>query len=317
MDNKLKTAFTLVELLVVIAIVGILSGLIIVGMSSSVNNARIAKAQIFASSLRDSLLINLISEWDFDTVSGTIDSVLADTTSVPDTWGNNNGLTYGAGPTLRNGNNCVYGQCLQFDGTNDYIDIANVNNLKYTTGTLSAWFKWTSQNSGLFFSLTDKDTSSYFMQFGLGDWTGTYSDESMGFIYIDGTNRIICYYRNGHYTYRDSKWHNAVITVGANYNKMFLDGNELPLTYVSGSSSTGGYFSQDANFDTAEIGARLYNSTTRDQYLGGLMDDLRLYNGAMPTSTIKKQYYLGLSKLLAKGEINREEYKDRIISYNE
>lgn len=40
MNNKLITAFTLIELLVVIAIIGILSGLIVVGMSGATNAAK-------------------------------------------------------------------------------------------------------------------------------------------------------------------------------------------------------------------------------------------------------------------------------------
>jgi prepilin-type N-terminal cleavage/methylation domain-containing protein len=60
------SAFTLIELLVVIAIIGILSALIIVGMSSTTQKATIAKAQVFSNSLRNSLMNNLISEWKFN-----------------------------------------------------------------------------------------------------------------------------------------------------------------------------------------------------------------------------------------------------------
>ncbi|MDD5569203.1 MAG: prepilin-type N-terminal cleavage/methylation domain-containing protein [Candidatus Pacebacteria bacterium] len=44
--HKIK-AFTLIELLVVIAIIGILSGLIIVGMSGATQKATIAKRRLF------------------------------------------------------------------------------------------------------------------------------------------------------------------------------------------------------------------------------------------------------------------------------
>lgn len=126
--NKLsRQAFTLVELLVVIAIVGILSGLIIVGMSSSVKSAGLAKAQIFASSLRDSLLMNLVSEWKFDG-------------NVNDSWGNNNGTLTGA--TYDNTtSDCVYNSCLSFTGVvSENVQMPAIATL--ATGTpfiLAAW----------------------------------------------------------------------------------------------------------------------------------------------------------------------------------
>jgi hypothetical protein len=44
----------------------------------------------------------------------------------------------------------------------------------------------------------------------------------------------------------------------------------------------------------------------------GLMDEIRIFNAAMPTSQIKEQYYVGLNKLLANGGITQEEYQNRI-----
>lgn len=44
------------------------------------------------------------------------------------------------------------------------------------------------------------------------------------------------------------------------------------------------------------------------------MDDVRIYNVAMSTSQIKEQYYSGLNSLLASGNINKEEYKQRLVN---
>lgn len=138
MNHKLKTAFTLVELLVVIAIVGILSGLIIVGMNNSVQSATIAKAQIFSSSLRDSLLMSLVAEWKFDDGSGT-------QTLTADSWsGINNGtltnFDFGTADGWRSGSQCVSGGCLQLDGVNDHIDFGNNSSLNITSAfTAELW----------------------------------------------------------------------------------------------------------------------------------------------------------------------------------
>jgi len=66
MHKIFRQAFTLIELLVVIAIIGILSGLIIVSMNGITNSATVAKAQVFSNSLRNALMMNLVSEWKFD-----------------------------------------------------------------------------------------------------------------------------------------------------------------------------------------------------------------------------------------------------------
>ena len=66
MNKLLKTAFTLIELLVVIAIIGILSGLIVVSMSGVTEKANIAKSQVFSNSLRNSLMINTVSQYNFN-----------------------------------------------------------------------------------------------------------------------------------------------------------------------------------------------------------------------------------------------------------
>jgi len=304
--NKLfKTAFTLIELLVVIAIIGILSGLIVISMSGVTNKANIAKAQIFSNSLRNSLMADMIAEYKFE----------GDATN---SWGDSEGTAYG--PTYKTSSECLSGQCINFDGIDDYVDISNVDNLKSSTGTISIWFKWTIGDVNVLFSLIDKDTAQLdSMQLGLGNWTGGQTDESVGFLYRDASiYKIIGYYKNGTYTYRDNNWHNIVMTVGENYNKMYFDGKEVDLTYSYGSSSVGGYFSQNTNIDTAEIGARLYNITTRDTYFGGSIDDLRIYDIAIPISQIKEQYYAGLNKLLISGNISSEEYVLRInnnISY--
>jgi prepilin-type N-terminal cleavage/methylation domain-containing protein len=127
MNKLLKQAFTLIELLVVIAIIGILSGLIVVSMGGVTSKANIAKAQVFSNSLRNSLMLNLVSEWRLD--GDAIDS-----------WGNNDGTVTGA-TWETNTNNCINSTCLLFSGgTGDYVLMAAITEL--TVGKpfiLSAW----------------------------------------------------------------------------------------------------------------------------------------------------------------------------------
>ena len=45
----------------------------------------------------------------------------------------------------------------------------------------------------------------------------------------------------------------------------------------------------------------------------GILDEVRIYNEAISSSQIRKNYYAGLERLLAKGEINGEEYKEKLV----
>ena len=92
----MSKSFTLIEILVVIVIIGILSAFIIVSMVGVSDKARIAKSQAFANSLRNSLLINLVSEWKLNDGSGT---------TASDSWSANTGtLTNFVDTTAEYGN---------------------------------------------------------------------------------------------------------------------------------------------------------------------------------------------------------------------
>ena len=123
----LRQAFTLIELLVVIAIIGILSGMIVVSMGGVTQKATIAKAQVFSNSLRNSLMLNLVSEWKLDG-----DAV--------DSWGDNNGTVTGT-TWETNTKNCVNDTCIIFSGgVGNYVQMAAITEL--TVGKpfiLSAW----------------------------------------------------------------------------------------------------------------------------------------------------------------------------------
>lgn len=288
MSKLIKKAFTLIELLVVIAIIGILSGLIIVAMGGITNSANIAKAKVFSNSLRNVLLMSLVSEWKFDG-SGVADGGAATTSYTQDTWSGGNNCTIGSSPTVYSSLSCINGSCLKFNGTTDYLDCGA--GLASIIGdlTIAGWVNLGNVS-------TDQDFVS--THFGKNDSTVPYhvfiTNTSVDLRLGNGTNQ----YTGRFSGITASSWHFIAGTVSGNTISMYVDG-------VLG--STIGTFSGSRQTGTKlTIGAG--STTAGDRNLTGLIDEVRIYTAAMPTSQIKEQYYAGLNNLFGKGRISKEEY---------
>lgn len=293
---KLKDAFTLIELLVVIAIIGILSGLIIVGMSSSVQSATIAKAQVFSTSLRDSLLMNLVSDWKLDDVSGT---------NVADFWsGGNPGTLYnftdttaGYGDANSSGwmsaSNCISGTCLKFDGATNYVSFGNRSNLHFSSNfTIEAWVKIPAAQA-------NQDCMI------LGDYNGGYRGYKFS---IDNNRQVYMSVGRLSDTTTSATWTNPIDLNKWYHVVGFYDGKIN--IFVNGLRAATGpsYAPIEAEVSNIIMGKAQWWA----KYFQGSIDNVRVYNTAMPASQIKEQYYAGLNPLLAKGEIILAEYQKRL-----
>lgn len=294
MSKLFKTAFTLIELLVVIAIIGILSGLIVVTMNGVTAKATIAKGQVFSNSLRNALILNLVSEWKLDEGSGS---------STMDSWSRvNNGILYGTThlPVWKSGSDCVRGGCLLFDGTEDYINCGTNSSLNITDAiTLESWAKYignhnSSSNYDQFFMVREGGYRGAYL-------FGFYGNKPMLYASHDGTTWTWNLYQDKVYgSTGDMNWHHYVATINKDSGaRLYVDG-----TVIASDGTTGTVKS--------EVGANLYIGKRGTQYFEGYLDEVRIYNAAVPVSRIKEQYYSGLNNLLIKGGITKEEYLSRI-----
>jgi len=292
-------SFTLIELLVVIVIIGILAGVIIVSTSSSISKANFAKAQAFSNTVQNELLGDLVSEWTFDSpaVSG----------KTEDSWGNNDGTLMGANglPQLQTKENCVYGTCYLFDGTDDYIE---VNGSNITTSSLA---------------ITGAITLSVWVRFNLnlieyaivGRGSGLSTGDKGYFISKHSDNRI-CFDNysvagvvdslKSLKTITDFSWHHFVAiwdgTTNTNGKKLYIDGN-------LNNQKTSSILAMGQPNYKFSIGR---NSTDSSHYLKGLIDDVRIYNSALSSAQIRQEYIAGLNSLLANNNISKEEYDERL-----
>lgn len=282
MNKLLKKAFTLVELLVVIAIVGILSGLIIVGMNNSVQSASMAKAQVFSSSLRDSLLMDLVAEWKLD--GNTSNSW---NTLYSGTWSGGGGSNTTA--YYKSANECVFGQCLNFDGTDDSVSIASLpNQTIHGPSTIDAWFKAVSA------------TTTYIFTDNCSEW-GIYL--SGGHIYGKAYSPI-----NGGVVSLNT-WHNAIVThehptgLTNMVITFYLDGVKKGQATRTITTENGYY---DPPFYLGD------DACTAGTFFTGDIDNVRYYDAAPASSLIREHYYAGLNSLLSKKEIDNNNYQQRI-----
>jgi prepilin-type N-terminal cleavage/methylation domain-containing protein len=284
MNKIIKNAFTLIELLVVIAIIGILSGLIVVSMSGVTSKANVAKSQVFANSLKNSLMLNLVSEYKFDGDGA-------------DAWGSNPGNITGS---VTQTSGCVQGSCLSFDG-NDFVRILDSSSIDFTQYmTVAVWAKVSDRTvAGALISKTEGGA------FNISISPSSYPNEIASYICVNGS------YINPRFSntlISNDKWFYIAITYDGSNGKIYLDGKSM-----NSVPSVGNLTPTNTDLYIGAESTGIAGSPTTP-FLIGWVDEVRLFDAAIPAFQIKEQYYAGLNKMLNSGNISREEYISRINS---
>jgi len=310
-QSKIEKAFTLIELLVVIAIIGILAGMVVVNMSGATESARIAKVKVFSNSIQDSLLMNRVSEWNFDEASGT---------SALDTWGSNPG-TFTSAPARKSGSDCVSGGCLSFDGTDDYVDVGKLGNFGSNLNVFSVtvWVK--TADTRTLRSIMKQINNGGSDVFGIEPNRGTLSpgcnldDSAIGqTLFYVRDNAGLSFARHIAYNIYDGSWHHIawnMINSSSNSMQIYVDGRGQTL-YGSCSQSPSSFI--DFN-QSVYIGAA-NNRGTPGGHLNGSIDEVRIYSAPLASSAVREQYAAGLDKLLANGQITQQDYQQRLVDLN-
>ncbi|MDD4531219.1 MAG: prepilin-type N-terminal cleavage/methylation domain-containing protein [Candidatus Pacebacteria bacterium] len=273
MKKIIQTAFTLIELLVVIAIIGILSGMIIITMGGITDKANIAKSQVFSNSLRNALMLNLVSEWKLDG-------------NTNDSWGNRNGTISG---TVTSTPGCVYGSCYTFGG--GYINFGSVLGAGETTVAL--WFKSSDNSTRSLFSFNGGDRGGLNL-----NWAG------------DG--KPLLYLASSHYRYFgnmsgyiNDKWHFLVLYIAGNLEDDILNSSLKIDTVPMANSST-------SHSEVPVSWTNLWIGDGESSPFIGLIDEARVFRGGITSFQIKEMYYAGLNNLFFVGRVSAEEYNQRI-----
>ena len=310
----MNKSFTLIEILVVIVVIGILSAFILVGMNSITDSANIAKSQALSESIKNSLTINTVALWG---LNGTTSAGSPATTNdIKDDWLNNNGILCTPGgiftdpiPTVRSGSDCIKGSCLEFDNIDDQYYITENNDLKYMGQgmTLESWIKINS-------SATDR---AYIFS---NAWNG---NGYYNYFFYWHTDSKLYFYLGGDvgqtksisttHTLSKNKWYHVIATTNTDkamkiYVNGIVDSSDTHSITTWIPSLGGG----DQNIQLS-IG-HLYRCDTSvpDRIFHGLMDELRFFKEAVPSSQIQQNYFTGLNNLYKNKGITKIEYGQRL-----
>jgi len=223
------------------------------------------------------LAANMVSRWKLDG-------------NTNDSWGGSNGMWNGAVAGINRSVNyrpeseCVSGQCLNFDGTDDYIDFGNITSLNSLISiTVSVWIyaENFTQNALLVLKNPVNSVWQLYLEGDKIKWRGGGSATV-----LESTKPS------------NANWHNIIATQTGTDANIYLDGVFVKNGTVNALGSSAG---------SVNIG-RYDNS----YYFTGSVDDVKIYDASLSSSQIKQNYIAGINSLLSNGQISKEEYNSKL-----
>lgn len=220
-----------------------------------------------------------IAHWKFDECEGTV---------AHDSSGNDNHGTINIGASgsqisagtcqtsgaWGNGAEGKFNGSLNFDGTDDYVEVADPPDgiLDFGTSdfTSSAWIKTTANDK----AVVGKDVAN------LPRWYGPYVfDNSIRCYVSDNTNT---YYATATTPVNDGEWHHTTCVFDKDAQvRIFIDGREETITQVGSIVSVGSL----SNNYAIKVGV---DDRLGGRYFPGQIDDVRIYNYALSAAQVQK-----------------------------
>ena len=173
-----------------------------------------------------------------------------------------------------------YGDCLSFNGTNQYAAVSNstLGNIGTGNFTISAWVNTTSTNDQMFVAKQTSNNSNGLFNFGCS--------EGKVFCQIQGNSGSNQLFFWGGRTINDGNWHFVTMvrsTSGSTSTlTAYVDG--VQDDYVTGTAASSVSNTQPLDIGCAESG------TTPVTLFTGLIDDVRIFNSALDVSQIEALY---------------------------
>ena len=178
------------------------------------------------------------------------------------------------------------GQELDFDGSDDKIELSNHLNTIGSEATFDIVFKSYSTNDSFKVMIGWGNGNSNYSHISIGGLTSGYSDESLHALL--NTN-FEMYVREGHTKYKDNEYHHVSVTLGANKYSIWIDGVEKTFTFHQGSQAS--HFPEIVGYNsniTAQVGQRPYGGGTGN--FEGEIPVMKVYKRILTDEEIKQNY---------------------------
>jgi hypothetical protein len=283
-------------------VIGLLAVTVTANLKGAKQKATIAKGQTFSSSIQQKIGADLVGAWDFDEGAGT---------TAKDSSGMNNNGTLVNGPVwMTNKADCISGNCLSFDGVNDYIPLG-------TSSSLIPGLKSLTVGGWIF----PHDYTYPKSRFPIGGYTGSSSGLPMWYVdasynsngtvigFSDGINRIsgvlVCDVGYRPNDTRD-KWTNIYIVFDRDAGKVYEYINGIKQTNTIDISSVTRYVINPYN-NISNIAGWMFD---------GSIDEVRIYNTSLSAHIIKDNYLFGLKKMLLNKKISEYNYWQKLKNFN-
>ena len=168
---------------------------------------------------------------------------------------------------------------LDFDGSNDYVDIGDSDDLIVGTNvTISTWFKNSSGGMAYIFQ-SRRGASSSNLSLGINFDAGVNELAGyVGFVMYNGSGHTVTVTDEN---IDDGAWHHLAVTISDGAQKLYLDGSEV-------ASSTAA-FPNDASADHSLIGS----NSGSNRFMNGNIDEVALWNVVLDADAITAIYNSG------------------------
>ncbi len=199
-----------------------------------------------------------LAHWNFDDGSGT---------SAQDVSENGNTGTLTNMDASTDWVPGKYGKALDFDGSDDWVDVGNIGDPN--EGTISLWVNIDNINSGSQYLLDGRSTGNWWF---LQDYTSGSCTDSNGNICFNSLVEIPST------ELTSGNWHHVVVTLGTSESKIYLDGKLI---------NTGSAF--DPSFASVRFATRYTNAS----YFSGKIDEVKIYDQALTPAQVAWDYNKG------------------------
>jgi hypothetical protein len=207
--------------------------------------------------------------------------------------------------TWNTGSECISGNCLKYDGADDYVSVGDNSKLDFSAAddfSISLWFKRAQITSGTevlmakHYSTSESDGGYKIYMESDGDITAGIDDDNSGFPEDFATSTSA--------TYDDNVWHHiAMVKDGTSTLKLYIDGNLIDTDSDIAANGT------LANTDTLFIGIDGDGSSNAFE---GNIDEVKVYPYAKNSEQIKLDFVRGTAVL---GESNNPRLAEDLVGY--